>query len=152
MSYLPENLDDVEEAKPAPLGTYELQIVRCEEKETGPNSANPGKPIFHIHLAFTDLELNAPAVRHYLTLPYEGDENGAFKLLMLKRFLALFNVPYSSDTSTLAMNMIGQTAMVDVSLGDPREEGGDIFNEIRVPKIRGEVAGGHGKAPGRRRA
>jgi hypothetical protein len=49
------------------------------------------------------------------------------------------------------MNMIGQTALVDVALGEPNENG-DMFNQIRVPKIRGEVAGGHGKAPGRRRA
>jgi len=151
MSYLPENLDDVEEAKPVALGTYELQIVQCEEKETGPNSKNPGKPMFRVSLALTDLSLNAPAIDHYITLPYEGDGNGALKLLMLKRFLALFNVPYSNDTSTLAMNMIGQTALVDVALGEPNENG-DRYNQIRVPKIRGEVAGGHGKAPGRRRA
>lgn len=149
MSYLPENLDDVEESKPVALGTYELQIVSCEEKETGPNSKNPGKPMFRVQLAFTDLDLNAPAIGHFITLPYEGDENGAFKLLMLKRFLTLFNVPYSSDTGTLAMNMIGQTALVDVGLGEPNENG-DMYNQIRIPKVRGEVAGGHGKAPGRR--
>lgn len=147
------NLNDTQEQKPAPKGQYELQITSCQLTETGEKSKNPGKPMWKIGLGFTDLELNAPNITHYVTLPYEGDENINLKLIGLKRFLVAFDIPYGDDGldfDDLAYAMVGKTAVVGVDQSDPNENG-DIYNRIIVPRLREEANGaGKGKAPGRR--
>lgn len=150
MSFLPENLNDIAEPKPAPVGTYELQITAAEERVTGENSKHPGAPMIRVTLGFTDTELNAPNIGHFITLPYEGDDNTAFKLLMLKRFLSHFKTPYTSNLEELCLSLVGQSALTEVGLGTPNETG-DVFNNIRIPKWRDEVTGGSGKPPARRR-
>lgn len=157
MTYIAANFDDVQEQGPAPIGQYELQITGCTLTETGENSKHPGAPMYKCTLGFTDLELNAPVITHYITLPYEGDENASFKLLMLKRFLHHFNVPEKSykdgfDAETLAMELVGQAAVTDVGLTEPRPDTGATFNNIRIPRIPSENAAGKGKPPARRRA
>lgn len=149
MAFLAINLDETVEQKAAPKGSYELQITSAQNTETGENSKHPGAPMIKVTLGFTDLEVNAPVVTHYITLPYEGDENGSFKLLMLKRFMAVFAIPYNQegiDTESLAFDMIGRTATLEVDLTEPNENG-DVFNRIRVPRLRDEVVGGRGKPP-----
>jgi hypothetical protein len=151
MTFIPVNLEEAEEQKPAPAGRYPLQITGCVEAKTGPNSKNPGSPQFKVSLGFTD-QPNTPNITHYISLPGEGDEQDSmrFKMLLLRRFLTLFNVPYDPagiDTERMAMDMVGATADVDVTLSEPTENG-DVFNRIVVPKIRGEAA----QAPGRKRS
>lgn len=152
--YIAMNIDDAQEQKAAPKGSYELQITGAQVTETGPNSKHPGAPMIKVTLGFTDLEVNAPAITHFLTLPYEGDENGAFKLLMLKRFLVAFGIPYGSegiDVEAIAFEAVGKTATIEVTLTEPNENG-DVFNRITVPRLRDEVASGRGKAPAKKRA
>jgi hypothetical protein len=141
MPFIPANLDDAVEQKPAPKGKYELQITGATMTETGENSKHPGAPMIKVTLGFTDLSVNAPVITHFITLPFEGDENANFKLLMLKRFLVAFKIPYSSegiDTDTLVQEMPGQTAELDVGLSEPNENG-DIFNRVQIPRIRDEA-------------
>lgn len=152
--YIAMNIDDAQEQKAAPKGSYELQITGAQVTETGPNSKHPGAPMIKVTLGFTDLEVNAPAITHFLTLPYEGDENGAFKLLMLKRFLVAFGIPYGSegiDVEAIAFEAVGKTATIEVTLTGPNENG-DVFNRITVPRLSDEVASGRGKAPAKKRA
>ncbi len=140
MPFIPANLDSVVEQKPAPKGKYELQITGAQMTETGENSKHPGAPMLKFTLGFTDLEINAPVITHFVTLPYEGDENAAFKFLMLKRFLVAFGIPYSSegiDTDSLVTEALGHTATLDVSLTEPNDNG-DVFNRVQIPRIRGE--------------
>lgn len=144
MSFLPENLDDVQEPKAAPAGNYLLQVTACEPRKSGENSKHPGAPMFMVTLGFVE-EPNVPTIRHFISLPYEDDENAAFKLLMLKRFLTLFNVPYTSDEEQLRFSILGAQANVAVGLSEPNENG-DVYNNIQIPKMRNEPASG-----GRRR-
>jgi len=147
------NLNDVQEQSAAPIGTYELQVTGAQLVETGEKSKRPGSPMIKATLGFTNLELNAPNITHFITLPYEDDENASFKALMLKRFLVAFNIPFGDEVELedLAYNMIGHTAMIDVGLTEPRDDGA-VFNTIRIPRIANEAPSeGRGKAPGRKR-
>jgi hypothetical protein len=152
MPFINANLDDVQEQKAAPNGSYELQITGAQNTVTGEKSKNPGAPMIKVTLGFTDPEVNAPVITHYITLPYEGDDNTAFKLLLLKRFMGLFGLTWSNegiDTEALAFDMVGRTAIVEVGQTEPNDNG-DIFNNIKVPRLRDE---GTGKgARGRKRA
>lgn len=142
MPFIPVNLDETVESKPAPKGKYELMISGCTLAETGENSKHPGAPMFKTTIGFTDLSVSAPVITHYITLPYEGDENANFKLLMLKRFLVAFQIPYSTDgidPEQLAMEMSGHTATLDVTLSEPNDDGA-IFNRIILPRLRDEQA------------
>lgn len=136
MGILNINLNEVEEAKPAPAGKYELQITGCTIAETSEKSKHPGTPMYKVNLQFTDLELNAPGFIHYIVLPTEEDE-GNFAALNLRRFLEAFNIPFNSqgiDIESLAMEMSGHTANIDVQLTEPNENG-DVYNRIRLPKL-----------------
>jgi hypothetical protein len=142
MPFIPVNLDETVEQKPVAKGNYELMITGSKLTETGENSKHPGAPMFKVTLGFTDPEISAPVISHYVTLPYEGDENANFKLLMLKRFLVAFKIPYSSegiDPEALATEMIGCTATLPVGLSEPNDNG-DIYNNIQIPRIRDEAA------------
>lgn len=148
MTFIPVNLDEAQEAKPAPEGRYELQITACKEAKTGPNSKRPGSPQFLVSLGFVD-QPNTPNITHFVSLPNEDDEPSAmnFKMLLLRRFLTLFNVPYDTagiDTEKMAMDMVGATAQVDVTLSEPNDNG-DVFNGIKVPKLREEAGQGAGR-------
>lgn len=145
MSLIPINLDDVQEPKPVANGRYPLQITGAELTETGPNSKSPGSPIIKVSLGFTGgskAEQNAPNVTHFVSLPNEMDEEKSanFKSLLLKRFLVLFNIPFNStgiDTEELAFAMVGQEADVEVTLGEP-DDNGSVYNRLVIPRIRGE--------------
>lgn len=151
MTFIPVNLDETVEQKPVVKGKYELMITGSKLTETGENSKHPGAPMFKVTLGFTDPDIQAPVINHFITLPYEGDDNANFKLLMLKRFLVAFNIPYSNegiDPEALAVEMVGHTATLDVGQSEPNENG-DIYNNIQIPRIRDEATK---QAPKRRRA
>lgn len=152
MTFIPANLDDVQEQKPAPTGNYELQITAAQNTESGEKSKRPGSPMIKVTLGFTDPEINAPVITHFLSLPYDGDENAAFKLLMLKRFMAAFGMEWNSagiDTEALVFDMIGRSAVLEVGHTEPNDNG-DYFNTLKIPRLRDEVVGGK-KAGGRKR-
>lgn len=144
MTFLPINLEDVQEQKPASPGIYELQITGAQLTETGENSKRPGSPMLKFSLAFTDQDLNAPNITHYVTIPTDGDENFAFKALMLKRFLVAFGISFGSqgiDLDNLPMESIGQTANIEVSLSEP-DDNGNVYNRIRLPRVADEKQAG----------
>lgn len=155
MSYIAANFDEVQEQSPVEIGQYELQITRAELTESGEDSKHPGSPLFKISLGFVDTDLNAPNITHYISLPFDGDGNAAFKLLMLKRFLVHFNVPEASysggfDPEQLALEMTGQTAMTEVGLAQSKKNPDVTYNDIRLPRLATESRAGGGKPPRRR--
>lgn len=153
MTFIAVNLDETVEQKAAPKGSYELTITGAIETASGENSKHPGAPMIKATLGFTDPEVNSPTITHFITLPYEGDDKASFKLLMLKRFLGAFDIPYDKggiDVEAICFEMIGKTATLEVDLTEPNENG-DMFNRIKVPRLRDEpITGGKGKPPGRR--
>lgn len=154
MSFIKVNFDDAQEAKPAPIGRYQLQITHAEETKSGEKSKRPGSPMFKVTLGFPE-NPNTPNILQFISLPHEDDtaDSSNFKVLMLKRFLTHFNVPYDPngiDTEKLAMEMVGATAETEVTMGEENENG-DSFNGIRIPKLRGEAQSAPRAAAGRKR-
>lgn len=149
MTFIPVNLDDVQEAKPAAGGTYSLRIVKCDVVKTGPNAKIPGADQFKVSIGFED-EPNTPNITHYVSLPHEQDDDGgAFKALLLKRFLTLFNIPYGADgidTEQLAMEMVGAAANCEVTQTEP-DDNGNVYNRIKVPRLPNESSQGRGRPP-----
>ena len=141
MTFIPVNVDDVVEPQAAPAGQYALQITEAKLAKTGAQSKVPGSPQFRISLGFTEYD-DYQNITHFLPLPNEEDDANAtrFKVLLLKRFCAHFGIPLSGsgiDTEQLALEMIGAEAMTEVLMDEPNDNG-DVFNSIRVPKLRGE--------------
>lgn len=155
MTFIPVNFDEAVEATPAAAGRYNLQITTAEVVKTGPNSKVPGSPQFRVGIGFTD-EPNTPNVTQFISLPNEQDDpnKAQFKVLMLKRFLTLFNVVYDPsgiDTEKMAMDMVGATAQAEVTLTEP-DENGNVYNRLVVPRLRGEAAAsGRATPPTRKR-
>lgn len=146
------NFDEAVEPQPLPRAKYQVQVTAAEEKVTGPNSKRPGSPQIRVTLGFTGPskeEQNAPPINHFISLPHEDDEAGAanFKVLLLKRFLTLFNVPFSNgdlDVEALCFDLIGRSANAEVTLGEP-DDNGNVYNSLVVPRIPNEPTSGRGR-------
>lgn len=139
------NLDDVQEMRPAAVGRYPLTIVSCEEV-----TSKKGKPQYDVSIAIDGRD-DVPNIRHFISLPASGDEEKTlkFKVLMLKRFCALFGKPISGnslDTTKVAMNLVGAKAMAEIGLdketdSDGNEKpGGRVYNRLVVPYLNDESA------------
>jgi hypothetical protein len=142
MSFIAVNFDEAIEPQPVGAGRYNLQITACEVAKTGPNSKVPGSPQFRVSIALQD-EQHAPNITQFISLPNEQDEakSANFKVLLLKRFLVLFKVPYDSsgiDTERMAMEMVGATANAEVQLSEP-DDSGNVYNRLVVPRIKEEI-------------
>ena len=153
MTFIAVNLDEAQEAKPAAIGRYNLTVTACEDTVSGEKSKRPGSPLFKVNLGFVD-EPNTPNILLFLSLPHEDDAPSAsqFKMLMLRRFLEQFNVPYSVegiDTERMANDILGATANCEVGLSVPNDNG-DVYNNVILPKLRSEEAG-RGVPPARKR-
>jgi hypothetical protein len=141
MTFIPVNFDDAIEPQAAPGGRYQLQITECKVVQTGPNSKRPGSPQFRVSIGFPENH-EYQNFSQFISLPHEDDtrDSANFKVLLLKRFCALFNVPLNGqgiDTEQLAMEMVGATANAEVGMGEPNDNG-DVFNNLKVPKLRNE--------------
>ncbi len=140
MTFIPVNFDEAVEATAAPVGRYDLQIVAAEVKPTGAASANPGRDQLVFQVGFMDTELNAPNIRHYVSLPHPDDDatKARNKALMLKRFLVAFDVPFESngiDTESICFETIGHTAS-NVEVGqDIGQDGTSVYNRINLPRL-----------------
>lgn len=153
MSFIPINLDDVEESKPVPAGKYDLVIISCEETLTRERQ----KPQFKMAIQIEGHD-DAPPVYHYQGIPSDQDEPQAmqFKMLLLKRFLKLFSIPYNTngfDTNELATGMLGARANAELQLGEPYN--GNVSNVLIVPRLKSEESPanvGRGSPPKRKAA
>lgn len=142
MTFIPANFDDALEAQPAPAGRYDLQILKSEVVLTGERSQNPGMPQFKVTIGF-ETEDNVPNILQFISLPNELDDpsSAQYKVLLLKRFLESFRVPYDSrgiDTERMAMDMIGARASLEVTITEP-DDNGNVYNRIQVPRLRTEA-------------
>jgi hypothetical protein len=140
MTYVPVNFDDIQEASAAPEGKYDLQIVQAEVKQTGPNSANPGRDQLVFTVAFLDQSLNALNIRHFVSLPHPDDEpeKARNKALMLKRFLVAFDIPFESngiDLEKITFEALGKEARGVLVTQEPGQDGVTMYNRINLPRL-----------------
>lgn len=144
MTFIPVNFDDAVEPTSAPSGRYNLQITECKVVKTGPNSKIPDMPQLRVSIGFQD-HPEYQNFSQFISLPHEYDtaDSSRFKALLIKRFCALFNIPLDNtgiDLDRLPMEMVGATANAEVGLGEPNDNG-DVFNNLKVPKLRNEQPG-----------
>ena len=146
------NFDEAIEPQPLARGKYPVQITAAEEKVTGPNSKRPGSPQIKVTVGFTgpsQEEQAAPPINQFISLPNEDDEpkSANFKLLLLKRFLVAFNVPFSNgdlDVEALCFDLVGREANLEVTLGEP-DDNGNVYNSLVIPRIANEPMSGRGR-------
>lgn len=133
MGFINLDLGNVKESKSVPAGRYRLVIANWEETESREKKTPQLK--FTLNIEGHD---DAMPVNHYIPLPNKGDEakSAAFKALLLKRFLVLFNIPHE-DTGFNPDDTIGASADAELQVGEPNSSG-DTFNNLVVPKLKTE--------------
>lgn len=141
MSLLALNLDEAVESKPVKAGKYDLECVTMEEKDS-----KSGKPQIVLSVAIIG-HIDAPNVTHYISLPAPGDDEGKvkFKVLLLKRTAALFGVKWSAN-GVETEEFIGAKCSAELELTEP-DDSGNIYNRIKVPRLKDEPNQGGGNVP-----
>lgn len=150
MALIPVNLDEIKEMRPVPLAKYPLTIVSAEEV-----TSTKGKQQLDVSVSIDDHD-DAPNIRHFISLPAEGDDPKAFrfKVLLLKRFCALFKMPLngsSIDTTAIALALPGKKTVAEVTMDKETDAqgnekpGGRTFNRIVVPFLADEGSSSSGR-------
>ena len=127
MAFIKEAMTDVNEPKAAPEGEYDLRIVKAKEQD-----AKSGRAMVVATIVIETPEADAPPFMHYLLAPHETDDEDQVRnrLLEVKRFCALFDVPEDFD----APDLVGKTAV-----GYLKQETGDdgvVRNRLVPPRLR----------------
>lgn len=129
---IPLNLSDIQESRPVSNGRYDLIIATAEEGKSK-NGADQLKVSIGIQG-----EDKAPNLTHFISLPGGGDDaqKANFKMLLLKRFLHAFKIPYDSDGFNVE-DFVGSTASCDLTLSEP-DDSGNIYNRLQLPRLPSE--------------
>lgn len=138
---IPINLNDVQESKPVPAGRYTLTIASAEEAKS-----HSGKPQIKVSIGISGHD-GSPNVSHYVSLPSGDDDQqkANAKALFLKRFLALFKIPY--DASGFSVDDFpGATADAELSLSEP-DDNGNVYNRLQLPRLKSDVGAATAGAP-----
>ena len=124
------NLSDVAEPKPVTPGRYGLTISDAKFRDA--------KKDIEVSLGI-DGHLDAPNIRHFISLPKPEDDAGkvAFKQLMLKRFLTQFNIPFNDTEGFNVEDFHGAQATVQLNLSEP-DDNGAVYNRMQLDKLHNE--------------
>ena len=125
MPKLQVNLRETREPQPVPIGEYDLTIASAEYVEE--------KNYILVSIGI-DAHPDAPNIRHYVSFPKDGDDErkANMKNLMMKRFLAAFDIDYSSDEIDTD-EWIGQQATLEVNI---EENEGNMYNRLKLPRLK----------------
>ena len=131
MSFIKIALDDVKEGEYVPEGVYDLRIIKANDTES-----KKGNPMTVVTIRIEDAPIpNALPVQHYITYPDENTpaEQRQMRLLDIKRFLTLFDVPFDANGFE-SEDLLGQQAKGHLT----QEEGDDgiIRNRLRMPRLK----------------
>lgn len=135
MPFIPVDVTGTTEPKAVNNGKYSLSISSAEETL----SREKKKPMVLVFINI-DGHPDAPNVRHNMSLPADGDEpkSREFKMLLLKRFLTLFKIPYDKNGFNVE-DFIGATAEAELKLTEVDEKGNQ-YNELMLPRMAVEGA------------
>lgn len=142
---IPLNINTAKEQRPVVLGKYNLTIAVTEEAKT-----RAGDPQLKISIGI-DGHDDAPNLMHFMSFPNEKDDKdkATFKALMMRRFLAAFNIAFEVDgdnTSFDTDDFAGAKANVTLTISDP-DENGNTYNRLQLPKLKDEDVPGGRAAP-----
>jgi hypothetical protein len=127
-SFISDDLDDVEEAKVAPEGEYDLRIVRALDKPS-----KKGEKMCTVSIKIEEPGIDAPLINVYL-MGWDADtppEQVRMRKLEIKRFCACFNVPTDFETDDL----VGETGRCFVYQEESKADG-NVYNRLRLPKLK----------------
>jgi len=127
---IPLNLNDVQESRPVPNGRYDVVIASADEGKNKDGTKDQIKVSLGIQGHDT-----APNVTHFISLPGNGDDSQKtnFKMLLLKRFLHAFHIPYDADGFNVD-DFPGASAKCDLTLSEP-DDNGNIYNRLQLPRL-----------------
>lgn len=131
MSFIPinEDYDAIQENQPVPEGEYTLVIDSVKEKKVEGTDETKGLLVICQIIGEDD----AANVMHNLSLPLpeDSDEKKKNKLLFMKRFLTLFNIPFAGGLDL--QQFPGKQAKCFLTQEDYQ---GTISNKIKLPSIK----------------
>lgn len=140
--FITMNLGNVAEPKPVSAGRYDITISEAKFRES--------KPDIEVSIGI-DGHLDAPNIRHFISLPKKDDDAGkiAFKQLMLKRFLVQFGIPFNDTEGFSVEDFAGANCSATIGLSEPvltegQEKGviqqdiGAIYNRLQLDKLHDE--------------
>jgi len=133
-----KGIDEVQELELAPEGEYSLSITDAEYYTN-----DSGRGVIRCRIEFEDHD-NFSGFNHWVALPDneldnpDNDDKGQEKMTRMmrgvKRFLHLWGVEPGADGFDPA-DLNGASAMANVGQ-TTNDETGDVFNDLRVPRIR----------------
>lgn len=133
MPFISIPLKDAREQEAVPEGTYDLQIVKAEDKDS-----KKGNPMTAISIKIRSADYpNAMLVNHFLLHPHKGMEPDqvARSLRDTKRFLTVFGIPFEGDGFNTD-DLQGATAecLLEQETGDDDV----VRNRLRLPPLKDE--------------
>lgn len=136
MSFIPVDVTGTQEPKAVSNGRYDLSISSAEETL----SREKKKPMVVVYINIEG-HADAPNVRHNISLPAEGDEakSREFKMLLLKRFLNLFKIPYDKNGFNVEDFVGARADNAELKLTEVDEKGNQ-YNELVLPRMAVEGA------------
>lgn len=126
---------DAQEPEVAPDGEYDLRVVKCEEKKTGPQSKIPGEPMLTAMIIIEEPGVEYLPIWHNLMIPTKNtvEENVVRYKLNIQRFLHTFGIAGDADgfdTDDFA-GATGRSPVVQTE----DERSGEPRNELRLPRL-----------------
>lgn len=133
------NLTDVNEPQIMPRGVYSLRIANAEANQEN------GKNNIRCYIEFVDHLDTAQVMSHWcgLPLPTDSPEKVKTKMLMTRRFLELFKIPYGPDGFDI-QDFFGATATTMVEVEPMTDKDGTPTgrnaNRLNPPNLSSEQA------------
>jgi len=123
------NIDEIQEDKPVPEGTYKLVIAQAKEKHDEDGTLKGVLVICEI-VGFED----AANVMHNMALPLAGDDPEKLKnkLKFIKRFTQLFKIPVRGNQFNLD-DFVGKSAECMLTQDSYNDM---VSNKIKLPPIK----------------
>ena len=134
------DLTGIKEPEILQRGVYAVQISNAEY------DGSEGKNNIVVSIVFPD-HPDAAVMRHWVALPKVDDpvEKKRVKLLMTRRFMELFNVPFSAAGFSV-QDFFGRTASCMVSVEETQDGQGNstgrVVNRLNPPPIKSELPAG----------
>lgn len=135
--FIPLDVTGVQEPKAVGNGRYDLSISSAEETRSKNN-----KPMIVVYVNI-DGHPDSPAIRHNVSLVEDKDEakTKVFKMLLIRRFLTLFKIPYDSNGFNVEDFVGARADNAELKLGEVDEKGNQ-YNELVLPRMASEPTAG----------
>lgn len=139
MPFINQAVAEARESRLLPEGEYNLRIAEVEEGE----GKTSGKPLLRVLIEIVGEGDDVEPIFHNVSLATPEDEpkSAKFKLRMIRRLLAVFNLPFEDngfDTDDWP-NAEGKCLVAQEEMEDKNGQAtGEYRHVLRLPKFQGE--------------